>query len=536
MEDILLKYSYIAPNKHYRNLFREAAKLKPGPIPSYSCNAGWLVPDNSIDCEAVFIAHSTRSAIWLLREILPESTISDASWNSLFSAAHSLANHPDEPPSSHPPTPSTSHSHPPTPSSSHSHPPTPSIIEPELDDTNILEEQRPDILEEQRPDILEEQRPDILDEQRPRTTVTNNNRLSDRRRGLKRRRSIGLIKPHNEAPPVEHAAYASILPKDESIIAWVIKQDVAGSPLYDTTRTPYATAITMVQNAHALGNQAARSHAASFVKSWRSLGTPFPTRVGPTPSMIVRSTFPLQGLSQCSALDSAFRHAWDTINFLEGQFAAVHIQYRWAMASLARAYAEKIIELKQQDDIAGRGQSRRRDGKGKLRTQAKRNLLQLVSPNATPSQQSIFGKRLQRATRWYEAADKLGWGSLCLMPHDQITNTWVEQTLRVAEWHVWLELVKKINPDAYAASKAFDSWLGSESIAGGSIDDKEPLRIEAELFTTTYDVEEVRDSEAEEDDDDLAPIPSIDPAGQFHQLTLPELFQPLLLCRSVSII
>ncbi len=117
------------------------------------------------------------------------------------------------------------------------------------------------------------------------------------------------------------------------------------------------------------------------------------------------------------------------------------------------------------------------------------------------------------------------------MPYDQITNNWVEQTLRVGEWHIWLELVKKVNPDAYTASKALDSWLGSESITGGSIHGKEKLRVEAELPTTIYEVEveEVQDSK---EDEDFAPTqsqamaPSAEPAQRLRQLTLPKLFRP----------
>ena len=179
----------------------------------------------------------------------------------------------------------------------------------------------------------------------------------------------------------------------------------------------------------------------------------------------------------------------------------------------------------------GRRQSRNRNGKGNLRTEARTALLPLVCDTITEKDRRTFKKRLQRATRWYNAADRLGWGSLCLMPHDQITNTWVEQTLRVREWHIWLDLVKRANPDVYTASKALDSWLGSESIAGGSIEGKETLRIEAELPTTIYDIDldEVQDSD---EDEDFTPtlsqgvVQSTEPARLLHQLTLPELFKP----------
>ncbi|KAF2176025.1 hypothetical protein K469DRAFT_608609 [Zopfia rhizophila CBS 207.26] len=42
-------------------------------------------------------------------------------------------------------------------------------------------------------------------------------------------------------------------------------------------------------------------------------------------------------------------------------------------------------------------------------------------------------QRLKRATPWYTATKRLGWGSLCLVPHDLISVRWVEQTLRVTQ-------------------------------------------------------------------------------------------------------
>jgi hypothetical protein len=237
---------------------------------------------------------------------------------------------------------------------------------------------------------------------------------------------------------------------------------------------------------------------------------------------------PGDGLSQRSVIDSAFRHAWNTVNYYDQQLAAVHIQYRWAMAFLGRAYADKITLLQQEDQLAGRGRGKSRSGKGNLRTEARNALLPLVCNKIDERDKDIFKKRLQRATRWYEAATRLGWGSLCLMPYDIISNTWVEQTLRVGEWLVWLNLVEKVNPDAYAASKALDSWLGSTSIAGGPLDGKKTLRIEAEPLTTVYEVEEVQDSEEEEfaSTQSQATEPSTGPTRRWRQLTLLELFNP----------
>jgi hypothetical protein len=507
-KDIFHKYAYTPPDEQHRELFRKVSEF----IRASAHGAGWLPPDDPAECDGVFAANSIQSAIQLLREILPKSTLSNASWNALVRATCSPTQDPkdtDEPPSAQIPNDS------PTPSTGQT--PTP-----KRGTKRATKRSRTAELDEA--------------EVPANITVTNNNRRSDQRRKQKRKRSIGLVNPREEDPPAEHGAYASITPEDEISIAWIIKQPISNSTFYDTADTPYATASRMLQNALALGNEAARSHAASFLKSWRSLGTPLPTRVAPpstptgTQTGLIRRTFSWQSSPQPNVPNYTFRDAWDSVNLFEGQLTAVHIWYRWAMAILGRIYAEKITELEKEDEVAGRGQGRSRDGKGNLRTEAKKSLLPLVFPNAaakaTDENYITLSKRLSRATRWYEAADKLGWGSLCLMPHDMISNTWVERTLHVGEWHIWLDLVKRVNPDAYDASQAFDSWLGSESIAGGSIAGKEMLRIEEAPLID--EIEEVRDSE---DEGDFGPtqsevILSSGPARQLRQLTLPELFGP----------
>ena len=84
------------------------------------------------------------------------------------------------------------------------------------------------------------------------------------------------------------------------------------------------------------------------------------------------------------------------------------------------------------------------------------------------------------------------------MPHNKIASSWIEATVRAWGLDVWLELVKKIHPDVCAASNALEDWLGPEGIAGCPIGEKEMLGIEADAPTASCAVEEVLDSE--EDD------------------------------------
>ncbi|PVH91469.1 hypothetical protein DM02DRAFT_480409, partial [Periconia macrospinosa] len=56
-----------------------------------------------------------------------------------------------------------------------------------------------------------------------------------------------------------------------------------------------------------------------------------------------------------------------------------------------------------------------------------------------------------------------------------------------------LEVVKKVNPDAHKASQGLGLWLGAEGIAGGPIDGKKVLYIEADAPVLPTQVEEVID-------------------------------------------
>src|SRR5438105_15781624 len=101
------------------------------------------------------------------------------------------------------------------------------------------------------------------------------------------------------------------------------------------------------------------------------------------------------------------------------------------MAVRGQAYADKMDQIRRQDAAASNDTSRNRYGKGKVSTEAIEALLPLVSSDPTPAERQRFKRRLGRATRWYEAAKALGWGILCLMPHDAISNSWVENEIRL---------------------------------------------------------------------------------------------------------
>lgn len=525
---------YNAPSEHYRRFFfRKATTPGSQQDPSLQVySAGWLLPDEDDDCSPVFIAHSTMSAIWLLKKTLPQDTLPDSAWSLLVLAAHSQVQDSQEIP------PSGQRKY-----ASSKRPALDSLLQdPKRARLDLGTEENPGQSDPASPQQSELSQLDERAEGEPTliTTVTNRNRQAEQARKrkrearmLKEKQSSGLVSPPPDAPSHEKAAYASISQQDESIIAWVIKQPVKDTDFYTTARLPYTTAAGMLDKVRTVGCQTARFHAAAFLHSWRSRGTPFPTQSTPDPAVEVSSDIAtrrdlpwLRRDNPSQRIENAFRKAWTAVNYCESELATVNIQYRWAMAFLGQAYADQISYLEQEDQTERRDQSRSRNGKGHLRTQAINSLLLFAYEEATSKEKDIFRRRLLRASRWYEAAKELGWGILCLMPHDSITVTWVEQTLRIAEWRIWLQLVKKVGSDAWAASRELDMWLGPESIAGGSLGDKERLRIEADPHITAYEIEEVDN----EDEDELvctqSQVTSARPAAAPSQWTLVELFKP----------
>jgi hypothetical protein len=338
------------------------------------------------------------------------------------------------------------------------------------------------------------------------TTVTNHNKKADLARSKKleaqarrKRINMGLVPPKQDYTAHEKAAYDSISSADAEVFAWILKQcSSRGEDFYVSAKSPYATATAMVEKARALGSRSALNHTASFLQSWRSQGTPFPgsSHISnfPKSNTLVSS----QAVSHASATDSAFQHAWNHVSRCKSQLAAVHIQYRWAMAFLGRAYENKMAEIKEKDMTKNNDRTRNRYGEGKVQSEAIEALLPLVYKSSTKKERGIFQKRLHRASRFYEITGVLGWSFLCLIPHDVVSNSWIEQSLRIGELRIWLALVKRINPDIHVAGTALDEWLGSECIAGGPLRKEETLRIEVEAPAIVYEVEEVQDSEDEE--------------------------------------
>ncbi|KAH5722002.1 hypothetical protein HBI17_253590 [Parastagonospora nodorum] len=568
-EHFLRNFSYNPPTSCYQKLLSDQVAMRDFSQRSHS--VGWLIPDaNANPCKPVIVAPSILSAISLLRQIFPSDTLADEAWRSLVDAARRLAQISEDdmenlekhastlalidqdvaPPSAQRPVAYNSSSLKRRSSLSNSSTSKRARTNTPIRSPSPSSSPRP--LTPTCPDQPPAS-PSASPPASPPASPHNNNRRAEQQRTRKiearrvrNRLRLGLVEPPAKAAHCERAAYESIEQQDESEVAWILKQKTGeDNDLMTTAANPYTTATGMLEKARAVGNYTTRYHTAAFLSAWRRRGSPFEhaktgalvasslaesvdsTVVQPTTSDVVfwnPSSCPIR------AVDADFCSAYQLVSYYEYRLAAVHVEYRWAMAFLGRAYANKVASLQ------GEGV------KGNVRSKAITALLHAVTPDncqPTDSVRGTFKLRLNRATRWYHAANTLGWSCLCLMP-ENLSCKWVEQTLRIGEWHVWLQLVQRVGPDAYRAIQALDAWLGAEGIAGGPINKKEMLCIEASVPSLATQVEEIRDSEDDDSDgsgpneDDEEPSQpaavarSSLPARQLRRVTLTELCQPLV--------
>ncbi|KAK1911242.1 hypothetical protein P3342_011844 [Pyrenophora teres f. teres] len=395
--DFAHNYAYEPPNEDYQKLFFRQATVPGSQHNTLFCphSAGWLIPNDTSICKPVFIAHSVLSAIWLLRETLADNALSDDAWNHLVCAAESLAQ-----------------------DGRKSRPL--SCLSPANWTTN-----------QKTPLHI--------------TAVSNNNRRAERERSkklvllhAKKRLDLGLVAPSDKADAKEKAAYTSITQKDESVVAWIIKQPVSETDFYSSTQTPYLTACTLLEKARVLGNQSSQYHAAQFLQAWRERGSPFRGggELAGSQSKMHTGARCLQLLSVRDDADREFCFAWNMCTRYEAELAAI----------------------RHNDFISSNDRTRNRYGKGPVRTEAIAALVELVSPNATEKDKQVFKRRLGQAMRWYSMSQELGWGILTLIPHDEIANRWIERTLRVGQLDVWMKLLRR-------SAKTY-AWLARHLRAG----------------------------------------------------------------------
>lgn len=566
--DIACKYSYHPPNEDYEGLFTYSARLSwaQRDKPTTPHCAGWLIPEaqSTRVSKPLFIAHSLLAAIWLLRETVGGNALPAAGWESLVRAAQNVMIAVPMPSDIVQETPAAGLE-----SITGGMEWVPPFTQRALDGTQAPETptrspKRVQVDLEDSPTSSKRSRLSIgptpalsvaaVGENRDKEpvryvkTTTNNNRRSEKQREkkmaalrVKKRAEIGLEPPGPKAPAQEVAAYSAITEKDELTIAWMIKQTISGSSvLYSASSTPYHTACTILEKVRTLGNPSSQCNAAQFLQTWRQQGTPFQMRVE---SQSLQSHAHLQqelvaSASQGSSPDNVFSFAWEMCKAYDQELAAIYISSRWALALLGEAYTQKIQQIRHQDMISSNDRTRNRYGKGPVRTEAITALIKLVYPEPTKKQHEVFRARLKQAMRWHSVVQGLGWGSLLLIPHEEIPHRWIERVLRVGELAVFINVVKRERPDLVDASKALESWLGPDGIAGGPISQKQTLGIESNVPLIRYEIEEIADSEEEEEDEvgtQQSPVTQESTApAPLRQMSLLQLFHPVSTAESTE--
>jgi hypothetical protein len=507
---------YELPNKTYRNAFRSCFNTLQRSSPPEPCCAGWIVPN---DCNPIFVAHSLLSAVWLIRQTLPANTLSNDTWACLAHAAEKLSS-----PNGSSPPPSNQES--------------PLARERTTSPVGSPVPKGPTEVERTTPAVTDQRDRALYTARSNNTMRAERERL--RKQDLKRgrqREDLGLIPPNEDAAWAEKMAYAKLERVDEFAISWIFKQpygkdgesgDENEAPtFFSAVKSPYSVAYDLHQKAMVLGNHDSLKHTIQVLSEWRGRASLFDLRgfvdtasQGETSSQIVHR-------SDMSKTDRAFYTAWLHCDKSESVMATAYIRYRWAAALLGQAFENKKREIQQASQAISNNMSRNRYGKGKVSGEAIDDLLCLLHQKPTEADRARFAKRLTKAKRWHTIAQRLGWGSFLLMPHDLISNHWVERTLRTGDLDVWLNLIKQVNPDVYNASQKLESWLGPEGIAGESICSKAPLSIEA-----VPQVYEISDSDDSGDDDNTTEDPSLSPvtaktATPPRQLKLMDLFNPV---------
>ncbi|KAK1920514.1 hypothetical protein P3342_008275 [Pyrenophora teres f. teres] len=195
-----------------------------------------------------------------------------------------------------------------------------------------------------------------------------------------------ICKPvHRPLEGCLHLYYA----KDESVVAWIIKQPVSEETDFTAPPKPISQPAPFWRK-RVLGNQSSQYHAAQFLQAWRERGSPF--RVAAS-SLAARARC-IRELGACNFsvrddADREFCFAWNMCTRYEAELAAVHIESRWASALLGQAYSKKIAQIRHNDFISSNDRTRNRYGKGPVRTEAIAALVELVSPNATEGQAGV---------------------------------------------------------------------------------------------------------------------------------------------------
>ena len=159
-----------------------------------------------------------------------------------------------------------------------------------------------------------------------------------------------------------------------------------------------------------------------------------------------------------------FRRTWTAYRDLEARGLVNTVARRLYLSQLALTYDAAVEAV---------SSSRTRALGDKSRDRAKEEMFWVAfpeveghNPNRHPKNCTCrgkhrrFGRDLLYARRWRVVEDELGAGVFALIPHSgRISNTWHEQNMTMDQFHLWIELVRFLNPDCVEAGRRIEGYV-----------------------------------------------------------------------------
>lgn len=86
----------------------------------------------------------------------------------------------------------------------------------------------------------------------------------------------------------------------------------------------------------------------------------------------------------------------------------------------------------------------------------------VIDPHISPAskkQWKTFTYRLGYAERWHTLQRELGYGILGLIPNCVVSNNWVQRTMKLNEFALWINVIKHFNPQCLSAARNWSRTL-----------------------------------------------------------------------------
>lgn len=175
----------------------------------------------------------------------------------------------------------------------------------------------------------------------------------------------------------------------------------------------------------------------------------------------------------------------NTISDTAGEKIAT-IYRRLRLSRLEEEYIAAVEELNELNQKRAHGQTRQAAGKDFLFNQVYYPQKPIASPATDPrckKQWEQFKGTLKKAGRWAIITQKLGVGSICLIPQ-AVSDSFLERTLNEAQIRQWCDIVRRMNK---GLDRFSEKWAGLFLYSL----DTEAISVKSELPARPFHIERV---------------------------------------------